>query len=243
MLAQEQAVIRRGPGFLKGVEASFGAGGESEGTLVLTDRRLVYVHGNEKEEDIPVGIVSPFTGVSGVKKLHFSDVESLDSIPLDEDEASVEIPISSITKVTGRKGEGLDPRLTVTWKGDGGADMSTEFVQQITGSSRRKNLDDWVRVIEKLKAGQAKISPLPPPPSADTLEGRILEALGDMQDKGPLVIEEEVEERYKVDLDPDQVEAACDRLVELGLARKTAPKGEDPYYSKVSPLGKDDLSA
>ncbi len=50
MLSQEQAVIRRGPGVRKEVESAFGLGGETEGTLVLTDRRLVYVHSNEKEE-------------------------------------------------------------------------------------------------------------------------------------------------------------------------------------------------
>ena len=97
MLAQEQAVIRRGPGIRKGVEAAFGLGGETEGTLVLTDRRLVYVHGNEKEVGLRVGAWS-------AKRLFFSDVESLDSMPLDS--ASVEIPISKITKVVGHQWRG-----------------------------------------------------------------------------------------------------------------------------------------
>ena len=51
MLAQEEAVINRGPGTRKGVEAAFGMGGETEGTLILTDQRLVYVHGEGKEVD------------------------------------------------------------------------------------------------------------------------------------------------------------------------------------------------
>jgi len=234
MLGQEQAVIRRGPGIRKGVEGAFGLGGETEGTLVLTDRRLVYVHGNEKEVDLRVGAWS-------AKRLFFSDVETLDSMPLDS--ASVEIPLSRITQVKGRSGEAVAPKLEVRWADQGGAAQATEFVQQITGGSRRKNLNDWAKVIEKLKAKQIKIRPLPPAPDENTLEGRILDALGDMQDKGALTLEEEVEEKYKVDLDPDEVEAACNRLTKAGLVRKTAPRGEDPYYTKVSSLGDDDLSA
>jgi hypothetical protein len=234
MLAQEQAVIRRGPGIRKGVEAAFGMGGETEGTLVLTERRLVYVHGNEKEESVRIGGFS-------AKRLYFSDVESLDSMPLDS--ASVEIPISKIVKVAGHRGEAIAPKLEVNWTDEGGATRSTEFVQQISGASRRKNLNDWAKVVEKLKARQLKITPLPPAPSGDSLEGRILGVLGDMQEKGLLTIENEVEERYKVDLDPDDVEAACGKLVAAGLVLKPAARYEDVYYRKASPLGDNDLSA
>ena len=234
MLAQEQAVIRRGPGIRKGVEAAFGMGGETEETLVLTDRRLVYVHGNEKEESVRIGGFS-------AKRLYISDVESLDSMPLDS--ASVEIPISKIVKVTGHHGEAIAPKLEVSWTDGGGAARATEFVQQISGASRRRNLNDWAKVIEKLRAKQLKITPLPPAPGGDTLEGRILGVLGDMQEKGALTIENEVEEQYKVDLDPDDVEAACERLVAEGLVLKPDPRYEDVYYRKASPLGADDLSA
>lgn len=233
MLAQEQAVIRRAPGIRKGVEAAF-AVGESEGTLVLTDRRLVYVHGDEKEADIRVGALS-------AKRLYFSDVESLNSMAMDS--ASVEVPLSKITKVAGHSAKAVAPKLEVRWTDARGAARSTEFVQQITGGSRRRNLNDWAKVIEKLKAGKMTVKQLPSAPAGDTLEGRVLEALGDMQEKGALVLEEEIEGRYKVALDPDDVEAACGKLVAAGLARRFAPKGEDPYYTKVSPLGEDDLSA
>ncbi len=234
MLAQEQAVIRRGPGIRKGVEAAFGLGGETEGTLVLTDRRLVYVHGNEKEESVRIGGFS-------AKRLFFSDVESLSSMPLDS--ASVEIPISKISRVVGHRGEAIAPKLEVSWTDDGGAARVTEFVQQISGASRRKNLNDWAKVIEKLRAKQLKITPLPPAPGGDTLEGRILGVLGDMQEKGALTIENEVEERFKLDLDPDDVEAACERLVAAGLVLKPEARYEDVFYRKASPLGADDLSA
>lgn len=234
MLAQEQAVIRRGPGIRKGVEAAFGLGGETEGTLVLTDRRLVYVHGNEKEETMRIGGFS-------AKRLFFSDVESLSSMPLDSE--SVEISISKLVRVVGHHGEAIAPKLEVTWTDGQGAARATEFVQQISGASRRKNLNDWAKVIEKLRVKQLKITPLPPPPGGDTLDGRILGILGDMQEKGLLTIENEVEERYKVDLDPDDVEAACERLIAAGLILKPMPRYEDVYYRKASPLGPDDLSS
>ena len=234
MLAQEDAVINRGPGARKEVEGAFGLGGETEGTLILTDRRLIYVHGKEKEVDIRVGAFSQ-------KRLFFTDVESLNSMPLDS--ASVEIPLSKIVKVTGHHGEAIAPKLEVKWTDFNGAVRATEFVQQMTGGSRRKNLNDWANVVERLRAKQQRVVPLPPAPSGETLEGRILGALGDMQDKGLLTIENEVEERFALDLDPDVVEAACDRLAASGLVKRFAPQGEDPYYRKVSPLGEDDLSA
>jgi len=234
MLAQGQAVIRRGPGIRKGVEAAFGLGGETEGTLVLTDRRLVYVHSNEKEEGIRIGGFS-------AKRLYFSDVESLGSMSLDS--ASVEIPITKISKVAGHHGEAIAPKLEVSWTDSGGASRATEFVQQISGASRKRNLNDWGKVIEKLRAKQLKIATPPPAPGGDTLEGRILVVLADMQDKGLMTIESEVEERYKVDLDPDDVENACEKLVAAGLILKPTARYEDVYYRKVSPLGEYDLSS
>jgi len=234
MLAQEQAVIRRGPGIRKGVEAAFGLGGETEGTLVLTDRRLVYVHSNEKEESIRIGAFS-------AKRLYFSDVESLGSMLMDS--ASVEIPIPKLVKVAGHHGEAIAPKLEVSWNDAKGAAQASEFVQQISGASRRRNLNDWAKVIEKLRARQLKITPLPPAPGGDTLGGRILGVLGDMQEKGLMTIESEVEEQYKVDLDPDDVEAALEKLVSAGLVVKPSARYEDVYYRKVSPLGEDDLSA
>jgi hypothetical protein len=234
MLAQEQAVIRRAPGIRKGVEGAFGRGGETEGTLILTDSRLVYVHGGEVEEDVEIGTLSK-------KQLFFADVDVLDSMDLDKD--SVEIPIARITKVAGHGGEPIAPKLEVRWTDSKGSAQATEFVQQVTGGSRKKNLNDWSMVIEKLKTGSLKVRSLPPAPGEDSLEGKILTILGDMQEKGPLEIEEQVEERYELDLDPDEVEAACDKLTSTGLVTKVSPKGEDPYFRKISPLGPDDLGA
>jgi len=234
MLAQEEAVINRGPGIRKGVEGAFGLGGETEGTLVLTDKRLVYVHGDEKEVDIRLGT---FKG----KRLFFSDVEDLGSMAIDP--ASFEIVISTVTEVAGHGGEAIAPKLEVRWTDKSGAARATEFVQQITGGSRKRNLNDWAKVVEKLRRNQQKIITLPSAPADDSLEGRVLGALGDMQEKGLFTIESEIEERFGLDLDPEEVEEACGRLVAAGLVKNLAPPEEDPYYRKVSPLGDDDLGA
>jgi hypothetical protein len=238
MLAQEEAVIHRGSGTRKGVEAAFGLGGETEGTLILTDRRLVYVHASkQKEVDLQVGAFSQ-------KHLSFTDVESLGSMSLDAE--SLSIPLSVIVSATGHRGPAIAPKLEVRWTdsaGGGGADHVTEFVQQMTGNSRRKNLNDWAPVIEGLRTRKQVVIQLPPPPGSDTLDGRILGVLGDMQEKGSMTIEGEVEERYGLDLDPDSVEAACGRLISSGLIRNISPPKDEPFYRKVSPLGDDDLSA
>jgi len=135
------------------------------------------------------------------------------------------------------------PKLEVKWADTNMAIRIEEFVQQVTGGSRKKNLNDWARVIDKLTARQLRITPLPTPPGEGTLEGRALAVLGDMQDKGALTIEEEIEARYKVDLDPDAVEAALAKLVGLGLVKRFTPRDEEPYFRKASPLGDEDLSA
>jgi hypothetical protein len=96
-------------------------------------------------------------------------------------------------------------------------------------------------MIKKLKVGQVKLIELPDAPSEATLEGRIYRALGDMQEKGALAIEEEVEERYNVDLDPDDVVAACEKLVGMGLIRRPDDDEGDPFYQRISPLGQDDV--
>lgn len=233
VLAQEEAVIRRGTGARKEVEAAFGMGGETEGTLVLTNRRLVYVHGNESEVDLDVGAFSK-------KRLFFPDVEDLRSAVMDS--SSLDVPLQNITNVTGRKEPGVAPKLQVKFT-DHGVARASEFVQQLTGRSRRKNLSDWAAVITKLKAGKVKVVPLPATPDPDSLQGRILAVLGDMQEKGLFSIETEVENRYKADLDPDQVEQACNSLADSGLIKNVSPPKEDPFYRKISPLGEDDLGA
>ncbi len=233
MLAEEQAVIHRGTGFKKEVEGAFGFG-ETEGTLVLTNQRLIYAHkAAEEEVDLPVGI---FT----YKSLFIDDIEGLDSIGNDSE--GLDIPLSQIVRVEGHGGkDAIAPKLELQYTIQSGETCSTEFVEQITGASRKKNLNDWAQMIRELKAGQVKLIEFPGAPSEGTLEGRIYRALGDMQEKGALTIEEEVEERYHLDLDPDDVVAGCDKLVGMGPIRKADTDEGDPFYQRISPLGQNDV--
>jgi hypothetical protein len=108
MLAEEQAVIHRGAGLKKEVEGAFGLGGETEGTLILTDRRLIYAHkAAEEEVDLPVGL---FT----YKSLFIDDVEGLDS--MSNDSEGLEIPLSRIVRAEGHGGRvAIAPKLEVEY--------------------------------------------------------------------------------------------------------------------------------
>jgi len=235
ILAQEQGVIRRGVGAKKALEGDFGVG-EVEGTLVLTNQRLLFVCGNEEEVELPEPTgFNPFGKVTVL----FSDVEDLRSVP--ENPRNLSIDIAAISSLKGRRGELAKPALEVGWR-EGGSARSFEFIQQLTGK-RARNLNDWAAVIERLKAGKQQVVRLPPSPSLDTLEGKVMSVMGDMQEKGEFEIEGEVERGFKVDLDPDQVEESCGKLVSMGLLDVREDVGGDKFYQKRSSLGQDDLSS
>jgi len=234
ILAQEQAVVNRSAGLRSEIQSAMDVSGkETEGTLVLTNQRLLYVHGGEKREDLPVGA---FTR----KPTYFADVDTLDEIV--SDPSNLAIRLSTISKVVGHHAMTMDPKLEVWWN-DGGTIRKSEFVQQLTGASRRRNLNDWAAVMERLRAGKQKVTILPPSPDEATLEGKVLRALGDMQEKGLLTLELELEGKYGADLEPEDVESACEKLVSLRLVAKMGAKGEPPFYQKVSPLGDDNLES
>lgn len=218
ILAQEQGVMAR---------SSFER--QVEGTLILTNQRLLFV-GASQEEEIPGGF--------GVDSLRFADVNSLDSLP--NSQYNISIPLGDLSS---EKASHLGhPSLKVRWN-DRGEQQHEEFEQKLIGG-RKKNLNDWARVIEKIKSGA--LTPeiqKTPPPGTDTLKGKILYTLGDMQEKGSLEIEEQVETSFKIDLDPDQVEDACKKLVEDGLVDVVPDSSGDDFYRKHSPLGEDDLSS
>jgi hypothetical protein len=231
-LAEEQAVVNREVGVTKEVETVLGFGAATEGTLVLTNRRLIYARSTEKKETLR-------TSEFGRRTFQFSDVEDLNAIAADP--ANFTIQIESIVSVKGHRGEGLSHRLEVRWQERENTKV-TEFVEQLTGPSRRKNLDDWAPVIDRLKRGEQKIERLPPLPSLESLEGKTLRILGDMEEKGIFAIEEQTEEEFKIQLDSDEVEEACERLVAQGLVSKRVADAGGSWYRKRSPLGDDDLS-
>ena len=234
ILAQEQGVINRGVGLLQQVEAGFDASKkETEGTLILTNKRLIYARGDTSEK-IEFG-----TGLSGGKSIVYSDADDLDDIR--SDPANIWIDLETILSATGHKHMGQAPKLEIRW--NSGSEKKTEFVQQLTGKSRKRNLSDWPSVIQRLKEGTQEFRPLPSAPDTTTLGGRIFRVLSDFEERGPLTIESEVEKRYSVELEPDEVEAACEELVAQGLIQKTDVPGEAPFYEKVSALGDDTLDA
>jgi hypothetical protein len=223
MLAQEQGVRMRKSGGREEIEG--GLGGELEGTLLLTNRQLLFVCTNEQQDKM------------GPTRFVYSDVEDLASIP--RTDGNVFIPLSSITSVKGHLGRLERPSLEVKWRE--ASEVGRVFVERLTGSSRRRNLNDWAPIIERLKAGKQKIIQLPQVPSTDTIDGKIMRVLADMQRKGAFEIQEETETQFKTKLDPDDVQAACERLSAKGLLEKFPDKSGDVYYQKRSPLGDDAL--
>src|SRR5207245_5611089 len=233
ILAQEQAVSR-GSGE-KEQEGGFGAG-LMEGTLNLTTKRLVCVTLAEAEQDLSEPIASnPF----GKLQLFYSDAEDLKSIPADPD--NLIVPLTSVTSVKGHRGNGAKPKLEIKWL-EGRRERSTEFSQRLTGK-RSRNLDDWARTLERLRKGKLSLVSLPEAPGLDTLEGQVLRVLSDSQEKGILTIGHLVEDAFKIELDPNQVKVASEKLTSAGLVKRRRDSSGENFYHKRSPLGDDDSSA
>ena len=214
----------RSGGASKELEAEFGVG-LKEGTLVLTNKKLIFVCTNEKGEDLPVGYF-------GEHLLLYSEVEDLDKIPTRF--PNVFIPLDGASAI-GHKGGLGRPSLEVRWNDNGGS-HDLIFTETLTGRSKR-NLDAWAPIIEKIRKGTQRLNPSPNYPPTDSLEGRVAHVLADMQEKGVFEIEEDVENEYNVDLDPDDVQAACDRLSSQHLLIRSPDPSGDVYYRRVSPLG------
>jgi len=227
----------RRAGFKKELES--GLGGELEGTLVLTNRQVIFVTTDEREDDLRISLGQRL-GL-GKMRLFYSDVEDLKTIP--REPGNLFIPLASISSVTGHGSRGgLErPSLEVKWA-EGGNKVSGIFIEVITGRSRKRNLNDWAPVIERLKAGGQKLVSIPKPPGVETLEGKIMLILADMQRKGLFTIEDEVETAFKVKLDPDDVQTACEALASRGLVKCEPDSSGDMFFRKLSPLGDDDLA-
>jgi len=230
MLAQEQGVRMRQSGVRKELEG--GLGGELEGTLLLTNRRLIFDCSGAKDEKL-----KPAAGPFAMHVV-YSDVKDLESIPASGDNLFIEL--QSITSAEGHAGHLERPSLEIKWR-ESGKERGRVFVERLSGRSRHRNLNDWAGVISRLKAGEQKVTPLPRIPGTDKLEGKIMVVSADMQRRGLFEIEEEVEEQFKTKLDPDDLEAACDRLAGSGLLQKISDPSGDIYYRKRSPLGDDVL--
>ena len=230
ILAQEQGAEMRAGGASKELKAEFGVG-VKEGTLVLTNRRLIFVCTNDKGEDLPVGFFAEHL-------LLYSEVEDLGDIPSRAPNVFISLDSAS---VKGHKGGLGRPSLQVSWK-DGGGAHDAVFTETLTGR-RKVNLGDWASAIEGIRSGTRTLVSLPPLPPTASLEGKVMHVLADMQEKGVLEIEESVEGEYKVDLDPDEVQAACDRLSSQKLLVRFPDPSGDIFYRRASALGDDGFSS
>ena len=224
LLAQEQSVECK-----KGLEK------EVQGTLLLTNKRLVFVAANYKgsdEQDFQLSIfrLAPV-------HLRFVDVEDLSSIP--NDKLDIAIPLERIDFEKGSRGILAHTKLEVRWLDESNNEKSAQFYADLSSRGRKKGLNDWARVIEDLKRGKIAIKIPQNLPASGALEGRIYYVMSDLQEKGLFEIEREAESKFKVDLDPDEVERACENLVSHGLLEKM----KDSFYRLPSPLGEDDLSS
>jgi len=166
-----------------------------EGTLFLTDRRLVFVAGQELEEG--------------------EDIQKM----LDEADA-ISIPLDQVVTVTGNRGI-LRQSLNVVWHNppDSPSTTRTEFLQKNRprNVAEAKNaINEWVPQIEEAAVSEVKTEQeemVRSSPKWDQLDSKVLQALGDMKWKGFFQLERELEEAHGGSLDPDDLEASCKRLV------------------------------
>jgi hypothetical protein len=248
ILAQEQGVINK-PRYL-------GIAADLQGTLVLTNKRLIFVCNSINAVGVIGGVSTygtiedkiakesanlgvDFLGESAPRT--YTDVDDLSKIP--SNEKNLFVQISSMGSVSGHKGIVGRPNLKVSWNDSSGEVKNTEFQESLTERSRKKNLSDWAEVIQKLKDGT--LSPRKPVnmPESDSVEGQIYYIMGDMQTKGSLEIEEETEKKFEIELEPEEVETVCEKLASMGLLDKIPDPTGDSFYKKRSPLGEDDLSS
>jgi len=222
--------MMRSKGASKELEAEFGVGNK-EGTLILTNKRLIFVCTNDEGEDLPIGFF-------GTHMLLYSEVEDLGSIP--NQSPNVFIPLQSLS-TKGHKGGLGRPSLEVSWEDQGGR-HELVFTETLTGK-RKSNLNDWASVIDGIKSGTRKLIVLPEAPSTETLEGKVMHVMADMQEKGLMEIEELAESEYNIESDPDQVQVACDRLASQHLLIRIPDPSGDIFYRRASPLGEGDLSS
>lgn len=207
------------------------------GSLILTDRRLVFVEAN-REDNLYIGrgIISKRS-----ETFRYADIDDLGEIASNQNNFS--IPLKSVSEAIGSEGLLHPPELKVGWKDEAGAAARAVFREELI-TRRKKDLKDWARVILGLRDGRIVIRrPSTRPPSIDSLDGKILHVLGDMQEKGVFEIEEDAESAFKTDLDPDEVQAACDRLAVQGFLDKQEDSSGEAFYRKRSLLGEDDLSS
>jgi hypothetical protein len=186
----------------------------TEGSLILTNRRLVFAKGkvNLANEEVP-------------QILRGRDLFA--------------IPLEQIANVSGNRGI-LRPSLNVSWRNQPGdqSTTKTEFLQNYRPKNleeARNGINEWVPLIERAAVSDVEDSPTETQSATvdeNELKSRVLEELGDMQWKGFFQISKELREKYDMSVDPDQLEKVCHGLVEDKLIEQDK-HGE--FFRKIQP--------
>ncbi|MGI0092427.1 MAG: hypothetical protein ACREBS_12035, partial [Nitrososphaerales archaeon] len=119
ILAQEQSVVHK-MGFLK----------ESQGTLVLTNKRLIFVPANQEVDFRVTTVLSP----GSVERFRFADVDDLKDIP--KHPANLSIPLDEIELDKGEEHFFENPHLKIRWLEDG-TERKAEFIADINSTGRK----------------------------------------------------------------------------------------------------------
>jgi len=185
--------------------SSKGSRNFSNGTLCLTNKRLVFI---------------PLEGKVASRNAASEEKSIKESLNKPE---NISIPFETVESAIGKRGI-VRPSLLVVWQDRQSAKSTeqTEFIQRIRTARFGEigaDINDWGNLIEKGKNSDIGAEDQTTEQveglqyDSENLESRVLEALSDMQWKGVLQIESEIADRYNANLDPDHVEAACKNLV------------------------------
>jgi hypothetical protein len=170
-----------------------------EGSLLLTNRRLIFVEGKGSLKD-----------------------SELQSVLQENDHFT--IPLPQVANVSGKQGF-LRPSLTVAWHPtpEDPSSTKTDFLQKYRPQNledARNGINQWVAVIEQAATSDLDLAPLEmkneeeqPTIDDSELRSRLLEELNDKQWKGFFQIERDLGEKFGLSVDPDALERCCKNLV------------------------------
>jgi len=251
----------------QGASRNLGSLHKKSGTLILTNKRLVFMRGNK---EIRIEVVPeiwrdivPNIFPSGLPAiLGFAEVYDTAEIPSQMTFPDVSIDLASIISATPERPVDVtsfrrSSRLVVSWNSSIETKI-VEFEEHMSGRPRKINLNDWGDVIMKIKSGYFDnlIRELINSRNSSQLEVNSIEAnvyflLGDLQSKSTVLLSKEMEERFATRIDFERIQQACDRLERLKLIAGTydtfwndGDLDRPPFYRKYPPLGSEyDLSS
>lgn len=123
----------------------------SDGTLVLTNKRILFVPATVSDMPTSDQMMKNWGGRSQLISQYFTDVKDLKDLPMWEGQGDfLSIQMSSITNIAAHKGL-LRPTLKVAWREDHLSAREVEFLQKFIGKSKRVNLTDWAVAIERIR--------------------------------------------------------------------------------------------